>query len=172
MYLLQSIYCPLLPPACRHSSKAGIVDVYEGHQAPVTGVSTHSTPGQIDFSHLFLTSSIDWTIKLWSMKVGTTFWSFFFSSFFLFFLSFFQDSLFLLFFLVFSFFSFLSFLSCLFFLSFFLVKYQNLISQQSLFISSNWSFYAVTICWSLRFSCWFLRPFFYLYIILFAPCNM
>ncbi|KAF2363725.1 WD40 repeat [Trinorchestia longiramus] len=54
--------------ACRHGSKAGIVDVYEGHQAPVTGVSAHATPGQIDFSHLFLTSSIDWTIKLWSMK--------------------------------------------------------------------------------------------------------
>lgn len=54
--------------ACRHGSKAGIMDVYEGHQAPVTGVSTHATPGQIDFSHLFLTSSIDWTVKLWSMK--------------------------------------------------------------------------------------------------------
>ncbi|XP_076031641.1 cytoplasmic dynein 1 intermediate chain short wing isoform X38 [Oratosquilla oratoria] len=54
--------------ACRHGSKAGIVDVYEGHQGPVTGVATHATPGTIDFSHLFLTSSIDWTVKLWSMK--------------------------------------------------------------------------------------------------------
>ncbi|XP_066976995.1 cytoplasmic dynein 1 intermediate chain-like isoform X18 [Macrobrachium rosenbergii] len=54
--------------ACRHGSKAGIVDAYEGHQGPVTGVSTHSTPGPIDFSHLFLTSSIDWTVKLWSVK--------------------------------------------------------------------------------------------------------
>ncbi|XP_047738069.1 cytoplasmic dynein 1 intermediate chain isoform X2 [Hyalella azteca] len=54
--------------ACRHGSKAGILDAYEGHQAPVTGVSAHSTPGQIDFSHLFLTSSFDWTVKLWSMK--------------------------------------------------------------------------------------------------------
>uniref|UniRef100_A0A2P2HX38 Cytoplasmic dynein intermediate chain n=1 Tax=Hirondellea gigas TaxID=1518452 RepID=A0A2P2HX38_9CRUS len=62
--------------ACRHGSKAGIVDVYEGHQAPVTGVSTHATPGQIDFSHLFLTSSIDWTIKLWSMKETKPLYSF------------------------------------------------------------------------------------------------
>ncbi|XP_069163765.1 cytoplasmic dynein 1 intermediate chain 2-like isoform X8 [Procambarus clarkii] len=54
--------------ACRHGSKAGIVDAYEGHQGPVTGISTHSTPGPIDFSHLFLTSSIDWTVKLWSVK--------------------------------------------------------------------------------------------------------
>ncbi|XP_063843086.1 cytoplasmic dynein 1 intermediate chain-like isoform X8 [Scylla paramamosain] len=54
--------------ACRHGSKAGIVDAYEGHQGPVTGISTHSTPGSIDFSHLFLTSSIDWTVKLWSVK--------------------------------------------------------------------------------------------------------
>ncbi|KAK8396576.1 hypothetical protein O3P69_005536 [Scylla paramamosain] len=56
--------------ACRHGSKAGIVDAYEGHQGPVTGISTHSTPGSIDFSHLFLTSSIDWTVKLWSVKVN------------------------------------------------------------------------------------------------------
>ncbi|XP_071552622.1 cytoplasmic dynein 1 intermediate chain-like isoform X7 [Panulirus ornatus] len=54
--------------ACRHGSKAGIVDAYEGHQGPVTGISTHSTLGPIDFSHLFLTSSIDWTVKLWSVK--------------------------------------------------------------------------------------------------------
>ncbi|XP_037797973.1 cytoplasmic dynein 1 intermediate chain 2-like isoform X28 [Penaeus monodon] len=54
--------------ACRHGSKAGIVDAYEGHQGPVTGVSTHATMGPIDFSHLFLTSSIDWTVKLWSVK--------------------------------------------------------------------------------------------------------
>ncbi|XP_068216832.1 cytoplasmic dynein 1 intermediate chain 2 isoform X45 [Palaemon carinicauda] len=62
--------------ACRHGSKAGIVDAYEGHQGPVTGVSTHSTPGPIDFSHLFLTSSIDWTVKLWSVKETKPLYSF------------------------------------------------------------------------------------------------
>lgn len=56
--------------ACRHGSKAGILDAYEGHQGPITGISTHSASGgAIDFSDLFLTSSIDWTVKLWSVKV-------------------------------------------------------------------------------------------------------
>ncbi|XP_027231545.1 cytoplasmic dynein 1 intermediate chain 2 isoform X41 [Penaeus vannamei] len=62
--------------ACRHGSKAGIVDAYEGHQGPVTGVSTHATLGPIDFSHLFLTSSIDWTVKLWSVKETKPLYSF------------------------------------------------------------------------------------------------
>ena len=52
--------------ACRHGSRAGILDSFEGHAAPVTGLSTHSGQGLVDFSHLFLTSSIDWTVKLWS----------------------------------------------------------------------------------------------------------
>ena len=54
--------------ASRHGSKAGISEVYEGHQGPVTGVHCHPSQGQIDFSHLFLSSSIDWTVKLWSSK--------------------------------------------------------------------------------------------------------
>nr|UWX08043.1 dynein cytoplasmic 1 intermediate chain 1 [Eriocheir sinensis] len=62
--------------ACRHGSKAGIVDAYEGHQGPVTGISSHSTPGSIDFSHLFLTSSFDWTVKLWSVKETKPLYSF------------------------------------------------------------------------------------------------
>ncbi|XP_053211434.1 cytoplasmic dynein 1 intermediate chain 1-like isoform X4 [Panonychus citri] len=57
--------------ACRHGSKAGILDIYEGHQGPVTNVDCHSVNTQIDFSHLYLTSSIDWTVKLWSMKDKT-----------------------------------------------------------------------------------------------------
>lgn len=54
--------------ACRHGSRAGILDFFEGHAAPVTALSTHNGQGPIDFSHLFLTSSIDWTVKLWSLK--------------------------------------------------------------------------------------------------------
>ncbi|GFO20387.1 cytoplasmic dynein 1 intermediate chain 2 [Plakobranchus ocellatus] len=54
--------------ACRHGSKAGINDMFEGHQGPVTSIDSHRVPGQIDFSPYFLTSSFDWTIKLWSMK--------------------------------------------------------------------------------------------------------
>ncbi|TRZ02107.1 hypothetical protein DNTS_004801 [Danionella cerebrum] len=54
--------------ASRHGSKAGICEMFEGHQGPVTGISCHSAVGPVDFSHLFVTSSFDWTVKLWSTK--------------------------------------------------------------------------------------------------------
>lgn len=50
-------------------SKAGIGEVFEGHQGPVTGINCHMAVGPIDFSHLFVTSSFDWTVKLWTTKV-------------------------------------------------------------------------------------------------------
>ncbi|XP_046613054.1 cytoplasmic dynein 1 intermediate chain isoform X30 [Neodiprion virginianus] len=62
--------------ACRHGTKAGVTETYEGHLGPVTGVSAHAVQGGIDFSHLFLTSSIDWTIKLWSLKENKPLYSF------------------------------------------------------------------------------------------------
>ncbi|XP_067132734.1 cytoplasmic dynein 1 intermediate chain 2-like isoform X7 [Centruroides vittatus] len=62
--------------ACRHGSKAGILDMFEGHQGPVTGIDAHTAQGQIDFSHLFLTSSFDWTVKLWSLKENKPLYSF------------------------------------------------------------------------------------------------
>lgn len=52
------------------------METYEGHQGPVTGISAHAVQGGIDFSHLFLTSSIDWTIKLWSLKESKPLYSF------------------------------------------------------------------------------------------------
>lgn len=55
--------------AGRHGPRAGIVDTYEGHQGPIRGMDCHNSQGPIDFSHLFLTSSVDWTVKLWSLKV-------------------------------------------------------------------------------------------------------
>ncbi|XP_057683678.1 cytoplasmic dynein 1 intermediate chain 1 isoform X3 [Corythoichthys intestinalis] len=55
--------------ASRHGSKAGICEMFEGHQGPVTGISCHNAVGTVDFSHLFITSSFDWTVKLWSTKV-------------------------------------------------------------------------------------------------------
>ncbi|XP_048512884.1 cytoplasmic dynein 1 intermediate chain isoform X34 [Athalia rosae] len=62
--------------ACRHGAKAGVTETYEGHLGPITGVSAHAVQGGIDFSHLFLTSSIDWTIKLWSLKENKPLYSF------------------------------------------------------------------------------------------------
>ena len=50
-------------------SKAGINDMFEGHQGPVTGIDCHAVPGAIDFSPYFITSSFDWTVKLWNIKV-------------------------------------------------------------------------------------------------------
>ncbi|GFS50601.1 cytoplasmic dynein 1 intermediate chain 1 [Trichonephila inaurata madagascariensis] len=62
--------------ACRHDSKSGIVESFESHQGPITAISTHKSRGPIDFPDLFLTSSFDWTIKLWSLKKGQPLHSF------------------------------------------------------------------------------------------------
>lgn len=61
---------------CRHGTRPGIIDAYEKHLAPVTGISTHYNQSSPDFGHLFLTSSIDWTIKLWSLKENKPLYSF------------------------------------------------------------------------------------------------
>ncbi|XP_031441558.1 cytoplasmic dynein 1 intermediate chain 1 isoform X3 [Clupea harengus] len=62
--------------ASRHGSKAGICEMFEGHQGPVTGISCHGAVGPVDFSHLFVTSSFDWTVKLWSTKNNKPLYSF------------------------------------------------------------------------------------------------
>uniref|UniRef100_A0A8C7ZSV8 Dynein, cytoplasmic 1, intermediate chain 2b n=1 Tax=Oryzias sinensis TaxID=183150 RepID=A0A8C7ZSV8_9TELE len=62
--------------ACRHGSKAGITEVFEGHHGPVTGLSCHSAVGPVDFSHLFISSSFDWTVKLWSTRSTRPLYSF------------------------------------------------------------------------------------------------
>lgn len=56
----------------RASVKAGLNhdDVYRGHAGPVTGLHFHPSSGSIDLSDLFLTSSVDWTVKLWRAKTG------------------------------------------------------------------------------------------------------
>lgn len=51
------------------SSRAGISEMFEGHHGPITGTHCHTAAGPVDFSHLFLTASFDWTVKLWSTKV-------------------------------------------------------------------------------------------------------
>lgn len=57
-------------------SKPGVVDMYEGHFGPVTSVAYHPSHDTSEFSHLFLTSSYDWTVKLWSIKERKPVYSF------------------------------------------------------------------------------------------------
>ncbi|TPX32838.1 hypothetical protein SmJEL517_g04142 [Synchytrium microbalum] len=51
----------------RAGSKAGLnlLDVYKGHYGMITGLHFHPAN---EFSDLFLSSSVDWTLKLWSAK--------------------------------------------------------------------------------------------------------
>jgi dynein intermediate chain len=58
----------------RAGAKAGLNqhDIYKGHSAPVTRLSFHPGQGSVDFSDLFLTSSVDWTVKLWRSRAGAT----------------------------------------------------------------------------------------------------
>uniref|UniRef100_A0A4W3IJ31 Dynein cytoplasmic 1 intermediate chain 2 n=1 Tax=Callorhinchus milii TaxID=7868 RepID=A0A4W3IJ31_CALMI len=62
--------------ACRHGSKAGISEIFDGHQGPITGIHYHTAAGPVDFSHLFITSSFDWTVKLWTTKNNKPLYSF------------------------------------------------------------------------------------------------
>lgn len=61
----------------RASSKAGLnasaEDIYRGHAGPVTGLNFHPSAGSVDLGDLFLSSSVDWTVKLWQVagKTGT-----------------------------------------------------------------------------------------------------
>ncbi|CAH8629716.1 unnamed protein product [Schistosoma bovis] len=58
----------------RHSSRTGVAEEtsrhvpYKGHGAPLTAISTHPSPGAFSFSSLFLTASLDWTVRLWSTR--------------------------------------------------------------------------------------------------------
>ncbi|RIA97919.1 WD40-repeat-containing domain protein [Glomus cerebriforme] len=54
----------------RAGGKAGInpYDVYKGHWGPITGLHFHPSTGPYSFSDLYLTSSVDWTCKLWRAK--------------------------------------------------------------------------------------------------------
>ena len=54
----------------RAGAKAGLnqYDVYKGHSGPIMGLNFHPLMGPVDFSDLFLTCSVDWTVKLWRAK--------------------------------------------------------------------------------------------------------
>ena len=54
----------------RAGAKAGLnqYDIYKGHSGPIMGLHFHPLVGPVDFSDLFLTCSVDWTVKLWRAK--------------------------------------------------------------------------------------------------------
>ena len=58
----QGVACRIL----RHAKSKGVETTYSAHFGPVTAVDIHPSRGAVDFSGLFLTSSIDWTVKIWA----------------------------------------------------------------------------------------------------------
>ncbi|KAG0261721.1 hypothetical protein BG011_000748 [Mortierella polycephala] len=54
----------------RAGSQAGINTAYsyKGHFGPITGLHFHPLFGPMDFSDLYLTCSVDWTVKLWRKR--------------------------------------------------------------------------------------------------------
>jgi len=54
--------------AYRHGTKSGVYEQYSGHKGPITSLDFHPAHGPVDFSDYFLTSSVDWSIKLWNKK--------------------------------------------------------------------------------------------------------
>ncbi|XP_045487615.1 cytoplasmic dynein 1 intermediate chain isoform X2 [Pieris rapae] len=61
---------------CRHGQRAGVSECVEAHAGPVTAVSCHAAAGPLDLSHLYLTASMDWSVKLWSLKENKPLYSF------------------------------------------------------------------------------------------------
>jgi len=62
--------------ASRHGSKIVMNERYKGHFGPITSVDLHPSKGNIDFSQYFISSSTDWTVKLWSTKKEAPIYSF------------------------------------------------------------------------------------------------
>lgn len=58
----------------RAGAKAGIEQRirYKGHAAPVMSIDFHPARGPIDLGDLVLTSSLDWTVKLWRARTPAT----------------------------------------------------------------------------------------------------
>lgn len=57
----------------RAGAKAGLLpnETYKAHTGPVFGLDYHPLAGPIDFSDLFLSCGVDWTVRLWRSK-GTS----------------------------------------------------------------------------------------------------
>eukprot|EP01004_Peranema_trichophorum_P003982 NODE_2936_length_1456_cov_119.470368_g2543_i0.p1 GENE.NODE_2936_length_1456_cov_119.470368_g2543_i0~~NODE_2936_length_1456_cov_119.470368_g2543_i0.p1 ORF type:complete len:442 (-),score=76.98 NODE_2936_length_1456_cov_119.470368_g2543_i0:129-1289(-) len=61
----------------RHGSGSHVTEKYEGHVGPITATHCHpSIGGSHDFSDLIISSSMDWTCKLWSQRHSKCLYSF------------------------------------------------------------------------------------------------
>jgi hypothetical protein len=62
--------------AHRLSNNSGVKERYKAHYGPVTSLAFHPPKGAIDFSNYFLSSSTDWSVKLWHTKHTKPIYSF------------------------------------------------------------------------------------------------
>ena len=60
----------------RHGQRAGVSESVEAHAGPVTAVACHAAPAALDLAHLYLSASVDWSVKLWSTKESKALYSF------------------------------------------------------------------------------------------------
>lgn len=58
----------------RAGAKAGVDSRvrYKGHNAPVMGLDFHPVRGPVDLGDLLLSSSLDWTVKLWKIRAPSS----------------------------------------------------------------------------------------------------
>merc|ERR1719231_687962 len=56
--------------------KPGIFEASKAHDAPITKVAFHPSQKSQNTSDLYLTSSYDWTVKLWSKKTAEPVYTF------------------------------------------------------------------------------------------------
>jgi hypothetical protein len=50
--------------------------VFSGHSSHVTGISVNNTDRATLLQGMFLTSSLDWSVKLWNKALPSPVWSF------------------------------------------------------------------------------------------------
>jgi dynein intermediate chain len=57
----------------RAGAKAGVDQrvSYRGHAAPVMSLNFHSARGRVDLGDLAISSSLDWSVKLWKIRAAT-----------------------------------------------------------------------------------------------------
>jgi dynein intermediate chain len=58
------------------ADKSFITDCYQSHFAPITSLSLHPAPPiwpkGLEYTHIMLSASMDWTVKMWNTKVCKT----------------------------------------------------------------------------------------------------